>query len=36
MEYGLLLGLVGVMNLILIFSRPFSIQGREPYVYDFV
>ena len=35
-EFGLLLRLVGVINLILILSQPFSIQGREPYFYDFV
>ena len=32
---GLLLRLVDVMNLILILSRPFSIQGSEPYLCDF-
>ena len=25
---------VGVMNLILVLSWPFSIQGREPYLHD--
>ena len=29
----MLLRLVGVMNLTLILSRPFSIQGRESYLY---
>ena len=24
------------MNLILILSSPFNIQGREPYLYDFL
>ena len=28
--------LVGVMNLIVILSCLFVIQGREPYLYDFV
>ena len=31
-----LLSPVGVMNLILILSRPFSIQGREPNLNDFI
>ena len=35
-EFGMLLILVGVMNLILILSCPFNIQGREPNLYDFV
>ena len=34
MEFGVLLRLVGVMNLILILSCPVSIQGREPYLHD--
>ena len=33
MEFGVLLRLVSVMNLILILSRPFCIQGREHYVW---
>ena len=28
-EFGLVLRLVGMINLILILSQPFSIQGRE-------
>ena len=32
MEFGILQKLVGVMNLVTILSRPFNIQGREPYV----
>ena len=36
MEFGLLLRLVGVMNLILILSCPFDIEGRELYLHDFV
>ena len=36
MEFGMLLIFVGMMNLILLLSRPFNIQGREPYIYDFV
>ena len=36
MEFGVLLRFVGVMNFILILSRPFIIQGREPYLSDFV
>ena len=36
MEFGILLGLDGVMNLIVILPRPFSNQGREPCLYDFV
>ena len=35
MELGILLRLVGVMNLIIIFSSAFSIQGRELYLRDF-
>ena len=30
MEFGVLLRLVGVLNLIPILSRPFDIGGREP------
>ena len=33
---GLLLSLVGVMNLILILLRPVDIQGREPYLYNVI
>ena len=36
MEYGILLRLVGVMNLKLSLSHPLNIQGREPYLCDFV
>ena len=36
MEFGIMLRLVGVMNLILIRSGPFSIQRREPYLSDFI
>ena len=36
MEFGILLRLVGVMKLTLILCRPFSIQGRVPYLFDFV
>ena len=36
MEFGMFLRLVGVMNLILIWSCLFNIQGREPYLYDLV
>ena len=32
MEFGTLMRLVGVMNLILILSY---LEGREPYIYDF-
>ena len=35
-EFAILLRLVGVMNLILILSHPFSIQGREPNSCDFI
>ena len=35
MKFGVLLILVGVMNLILILSLPFNIQGRKPYLCDF-
>ena len=27
---------VGIMNVILILSRPYSIQGREPYLCHFI
>ena len=36
MEFGILLRLVGVGNLILVLSCPVNIQGREPYIYDCV
>ena len=36
MEFSILLRFVSVMNLILILSHPFNIQGREPYLCDFV
>ena len=38
MEFGIVLRLVGVVNLILIlfYFCPFSIQGREPYLCDFI
>ena len=36
MEFGVQLRLVGVMNLILVLSCPLSIQGRQPYLCDFV
>ena len=36
MEFGLLLRLADVMNLILISFHPFSIQGREPYFHGFI
>ena len=36
LEFALLLRLVGVMNLILILFHPFNIQGRKPYLGDFV
>ena len=36
MEFGVLLRLVGFMKLILILSCPFNIQGRGPYLSDFV
>ena len=35
-ECSTLLRLVGVMNLILILSFPSDIQGREPFLYDFI
>ena len=34
MEFGIMLRLVGVMNLMLFLSPTFSIQGREPYLCD--
>ena len=36
MEFGVLLRLVSVKNLILSLSLPFNIQGREPYLRDLV
>ena len=36
MEIDILLRLVGVMNLSFFLSRPFSFQGRNPYLCDFV
>ena len=36
MELGILLRLVDVMNLKFISFHPFNIQGREPYLCDFV
>ena len=33
---SLLLLRLGMMNLILILSHPWNIQGREPYLYDFL
>ena len=33
MEFGTPLRLVGLMNFILILSRPFNFQGREPYLW---
>ena len=36
MKFGILLRHVGVVSLRLILSFPFNIQGREPYLYDFV
>ena len=35
MKFGIVLRL-DVMNLIFILFRPFSIQGREPYLGDFI
>ena len=35
MEFGILLRLVCVMNLILILFCPFSVQGRDPSEHDF-
>ena len=35
MEFAILLRLVGVMKLIVVLSRPFTIQGRESYVISF-
>ena len=35
MESGILLRLVGVVNLTLILSHLFNFQGREPYLCDF-
>ena len=36
MEFGKLLRLVSVVNLILVLFRLFNIQGREPYSCDFI
>ena len=36
MELGMILRLVGVMNILLILSCPFSMQGREPSLDDFI
>ena len=36
MESGTLFRLAGVLNFILILVRPFSIEGRKPYLYDFI
>ena len=36
MEFGILLRFVELMNLKLILNSCFSIQGREPYLYDFI
>ena len=36
MEFGVLLKLVGLMNLILILSQSMYIQGRESYLRDFI
>ena len=36
MEFGILLRLVDVMNLILNLCHPFNIQGKETYWCDFV
>ena len=36
MEFGKLVRLYDVMNLIHILSHPFNIQGREPYLPEFV
>ena len=35
-KLGILLRLVDVMNLILILSHPFNVQGTGPYFSDFV
>ena len=35
-KFDLILGLVGLMNLILIFILSFNIQSRETDVYDFI
>ena len=32
----IILQIVGVMNLIVILFCSFNVQGREPYIYDFV
>ena len=36
MEFDLLLRLFEMMNFILSLSDPLNIQGREPYLYDFM
>ena len=36
MELGVLLRLVGLMNLTIILSGPISVQGREPFLCDFI
>ena len=36
MEFCILLRLVRMMNFLLILSQPFSFQGREPYLHDFI
>ena len=36
MSFGVPLRLVGVINLMLIWSCKLNVQGREPYLYDFV
>ena len=36
MEFGMLMTLVGLMNVILILPSPINIKGREPYLCDFI
>ena len=36
MKFGLLLKLVGQMNLTFVFSHPYSMQRREPFLGDLV
>ena len=36
MEFGILLRIVAAMNLVCILSCLFNIQGREPFLHDFV
>ena len=36
MEFVVVVRLVGVMNLVCILPCPFSIQGREPYLHNFL